>query len=633
MHVRAIRPRRHRVAAACLAAVATLALGGCTLLSEYVDNGFKLGPNYSRPCVPAPEKWLDQGDPRVLVGCPNLATWWQVFNDPVLEELIHRAYSCNLTLRAHAFEILAAEQQRRIARTLLLPQSQAGSYSYTHTMVSNTGGAAVGPASFFGTGLAPSSSPPPVSVTSTPIAGEVDPGPGTTTTGANAGGISTTGAPNVGGVGSRTFDNWATNANMAWELDFWGLYRRNIEAATAARDQSILNSDETAVLVLAGVAQKYIEIRTLQRRLELARRNVALQEPLVAGYERRYRAGIANAHPGYAQLRSNLENTRALIPALEITLRETNNALCSLLGMPMEDLQKIIGDGTVVDRADPQSRHVRIPQPIDYAVVVGIPGEVLLQRPDVRAAEQQLKIQSAQIGISEAEMFPHFGVNGSIGLASNRLNHLFTTQSGTGTIGPSLSWNILNYGRLLRNLHIQNDVYQQDVAEYQQALLNANQDAENALTAYLKSIEQAGHLHESAVSAVDLTEYLLRNLREGYVGPTGVDTGAFINQLFTATNFQVTQQDAAAQAEGNIALNLILLYRAMGGGWQLRLCGERPGMGACGPFCLPAETAVPPPTATVAGHGGKNHTALDAEGSILFPQPITVSRPTQSGKD
>src|SRR5947209_12893855 len=227
-------------------------------------------------------------------------------------------------------------------------------------------------------------------------------------------------------------------------------------------------------------------------------------------------------------------------------------------------------------------------------------------------------------------MYPHFGVNGSIGLASNRLNHLFTSQSGTGTIGPSLSWNILNYGRLLRNLYIQNDVYQQVVAEYQQALLNANQDAENALTAYLKSIEQAEHLRESANSAADLTNYLLRLFHEGYLPPGAADTSAFINQLFTASNFQVTQQDVAAQAEGNIALNLILIYRAMGGGWQPRLSGERPGLGECGGFCVPADS-VPPVLNTQLRISKDVPPASDDEPKLL-PTPINVARPTWSTK-
>jgi hypothetical protein len=208
---------------------------------------------------------------------------------------------------------------------------------------------------------------------------------------------------------------------------------------------------------------------------------------------------------------------------------------------------------------------------------------MLLLRPDVQAAERQLKIQSAQIGIAEAEMYPHIGINGSIGLAANSLSKLFNENSWTGSIGPSLNWNILNYGRLLSNVRLQDATYQQFVAEYQNAILTANQDAENALVAYLQSIEQARHLLDSADAAAKLSTYLIRQFRLGYLPPGAADTSAFINQIFTAINFQVTQQDAAAQAQGNIALNLILLYRALGGGWQIRLqdakraCGT-PGM-------------------------------------------------------
>jgi NodT family efflux transporter outer membrane factor (OMF) lipoprotein len=594
-----------RVAVACLA-LAALGLGGCALVSEYVDNGFKVGPNYAPPAVPLPPKWIDEDrDPRVAIGAPNLACWWDVFGDPTLTELIHRSYSSNLTLRAYALQIMSAEQQRRIAASELLPQSQTAALSYTHSQVSATGGAATGATGFFGTGLTPPSSAPPVSTPNTPIAGMLDPGPGTTSTDVSTGGIATAGGTPVGAGVGRFLNNWATSLNMSWELDFWGLYRRNLEAATASLDQSIFNSDEATVLILADVATMYVQIRTTQRRLELARRNVALQEPLVAQFEQRYRAGVANSLPGYAQLRSNLENTRALIPQLEITLREANNQLCNRLGIPMQDLATVLGDGTVSDPAHPERHEVRIPQPISYSVVVGIPGDVLLQRPDVKAAEQQLKIQSAEIGISEAEMLPHVGVNGSIGLASSSFNRLFGPQSGTGSIGPSLSWNILNYGRLLANVRIQNLVYQQFVAQYQQSLLNANQDAENALTAYLRSIEQASHLRQSAASAAELTDYLVRQFRQGYLPPGAPDTSSFINQMFTAVNFQVQQQDAAAQAEGNIALNLILLYRAMGGGWQLRLTDAKngcvQGCGGSGTSCGTANQSVAVGPAPIVG--------------------------------
>jgi hypothetical protein len=185
-------------------------------------------------------------------------------------------------------------------------------------------------------------------------------------------------------------------------------------------------------------------------------------------------------------------------------------------------------------------------------------------------------------------MYPHIGINGSIGLAANSFAKLFNTNSWTGSIGPSMTWNILLYGRLLANVRFQDDLYQQLVANYQNTLLTANQDAENALVAYLQSLEQARDLKASATAATDASDYLIKLLRKEFL-PAGADTSAFLNQLFTTLNFMVTQQDQAAQAEGNIALNLILLYRALGGGWQIRLQDGVHGQPAA---CNPEATTI-----------------------------------------
>jgi NodT family efflux transporter outer membrane factor (OMF) lipoprotein len=589
-----------------LTIAAALAQCGCTTsLPQWVHNGFKVGPNYRQPPAPIPAQWIDARNPRVSQGDANLRDWWNVFDDPILTRLLYDAYANNLTQRAAAFHILQAREVLAIARGLLLPQSQSFILQYTRSMASATGGSPAAPGPTFGTALSPSTGLVGVTVPSTPIAGKIDPGTGTTTTATNAGLSSGTGSGTGGADPSRFFSNIATSLNASWELDFWGLFRRNLESAAASLDQSVENYDEMLVLLLADVATVYVEIRTLQRRLELARNNVALQEPLVAAFRKRYEAGVANSYPGYFQLLSNLENTKALIPTLEITLRQENNALCALLGQPMQDLLPALGDGTAPDPAAPDKRAVHIPRPVDYSVVVAIPGEYLLRRPDVLAAQDQLRIQSAQIGIAEAEMFPHIGINGSIGLASAHLRQLFEGRSWVGNIGPSLTWNILNYGRLLANVRFQNYLYQQFVLIYQQAVLNANQDAENALVAYLQSIDQTEHLKNSANAAANFTSYLIRQYRQGFLPPGAADTSAFINQIFTGVNFQVTQQDLAAQAEGNIALNLILLYRAMGGGWQIRLNGSvppnvNPEASILGVEPAPEEEKLPPPKRFVA---------------------------------
>jgi NodT family efflux transporter outer membrane factor (OMF) lipoprotein len=564
-------------------ALAGLALGqsGCTTaIGEWLHNGFKVGPNYQPPPAPLPPTWIDTGNPRVATGEPNLAAWWDVFGDLVLSRLIRAAYSQNLTVRQAAIQILQAQIQRNIACSELLPQAQTLLAQYTHGEVSRNNGVPPSPGATVTTGLSPSTVVGPLATASTPIAGATPFTPaGTTTTGTSPL-INAVAGGGGGGVppdGSRFFNNIAISANLAWELDFWGLLRRNLEAANASLDQSMHNYNVIVVQLLANVATQYVELRTLQRRLELARENVRDQEPYVNKLYQQYRAGSATAKPAYYQLKSNLDNTKALIPPLEIALRQANNQLCILLGIPVRDLLPELGDGVVADPNNPRKRAVQIPRPVDETVVVGIPGDILLRRPDVLAMEQQLRIQAAQIGIAEAEMFPHIGINGSIGLAADRLGRLFNQQSWIGSIGPSLAWNILNYGRLLANVRFQNNQYQQFVLAYQQTILNANQDAENALVAYLQSLEQAKHLQDSAYAAVQVTNYYFQHIKEGYQPPM-VTFLAYINQIFTAVNFRVTQQDAAAQAEGNIALNLILLYRSLGGGWQIGL-QDGPGRG------------------------------------------------------
>lgn len=587
-----------RAAACCLAAGAAFwGLSGCTSLPEYIHNGFKVGPNYKDPGAPLPEKWMDEKEPLVHTGNPNLASWWDVFEDPVLNDLIKRVHLENLTVRAAGAQIKQADELRKIALSELLPQAQTASVNYSRNMASLNNGALVGGGAAYGVGLNPAPFLSPVTPPLAPlnavavIAGGN--GTGATTTGFSAGGPGTAGGGGVGGVGgaNRFFSNVSTAGSLSWELDFWGLFRRNLEAANAGLDQSILNYDELVVIMLANLATQYVEIRTLQRRLELARKNVAMQEPLVKAYKDRADKGMANAPPGYFQLKSNLDNTKALIPPLEISLRQANNQLCELLGQPMQDLLPTLGVPLEPDVNMPSKRRIRIPHPVREDVVVGIPADILLKRPDVLAAERQLRIQCAQIGIAEAQLYPHIGINGTIGVAASNLPSLFSPNSWAGGIGPSLTWNILQYGRILANVRAQDYQFQQYVLTYQNAVLNANQDVENSIVAYIKTIDQAKYLRDSADAAVALTKYLYTQFEKGYL-PTGiVDTSAFVTQVWTAVNFQVTQEDLAAQAEGNIALQLILLYRAMGGGWQIRFNQDNNGNN---PACVPPAVPFPP---------------------------------------
>lgn len=622
----------------CSLACAALAQTGCTTgFANWVHNGFKVGPNYHPPSAPLPPQWIDYAHPLVHIGEANLASWWDAFGDPILSKLIHQAYAQNLTLRQVGVLIQQAQVQRKIALAELLPQGQSMTGGYGHGILA-TRNFGVNPASGpqFGTSLAPSVVVSGLSTPSTPIGGSAAFGAGaaaagTTTTGTSPLINSSIGA---GGAGSgiprgdeRVWNDWGDSLNLSWELDFWGLYRRNLEAANANLEQSMHNCDEMVVQFLANVATQYVQIRILQRRLELARRNVALQEPLVNSLYQQFKAGIVASKPAYYQLKSNLDNTRGLIPPLEITLRASNNALCVLLGVPVHDLLPELGDGTAPDPNDPGKWAVRIPVPLDEKVVLGIPGEILLRRPDVQAMEMQLRIQNAQMGIAEAQMLPHIGINGNIGLAADRLSLLFNQQSWIGSIGPSMTWNILNYGRLLANVRVQNKIYQQYVLAYQQTILNADEDVENTLVSYLRSLEQSQHLTNSANAAVEVTKYYYDQIGEGYL-PPGATSLTYYNQIFTAVNFRVTQQDLAAQAQGNIGLNLILLYRALGGGWQIK--NEHNPNDGEGP-CLPCGPELPTPNPEGVPPG-----VLPAPGPTIEelppPRPIPQSPMTELPK-
>src|SRR5438128_551813 len=178
------KQRGRLVLTLCLTASVALGQCGCTTgLVEYVRNGLKVGPNYQRPPVPLTLRWIDQQNALVRVGEPNLATWWEVFDDPILNGLIRRSYSRNLTLRAAGFQILAARAQRAIALGELFPQTQTFNAQYTHSELSRNVG------------------------------------------------VGTGGGGSGAGSGGRFVDNVSTSANLAWELDFWGLFRRSVEAA------------------------------------------------------------------------------------------------------------------------------------------------------------------------------------------------------------------------------------------------------------------------------------------------------------------------------------------------------------------------------------------------------------------
>jgi NodT family efflux transporter outer membrane factor (OMF) lipoprotein len=350
----------------------------------------------------------------------------------------------------------------------------------------------------------------------------------------------------------RFYNQWDYGFKLAWELDFWGRFRRAIEAANASLDASIENYDAVLVTLLGDVATYYVQLRTFQQRIEYAKDNVKLQRETLKIVEARFKAGTTTKLD-VVQARSTLEQTEAQIPELEISLRQANNQLCILLGIPPQELQARLG-----------------PAPIPTApaeVAAGIPADLLRRRPDVRRAERQAAAQSAQIGVAEADFYPYISINGTIGYSAEQFKNLFRTNALAGSIGPSFQWNILNYGRILNNVRFQDAKFQELVAAYQNTVLSASQDVESGLVTFLRAQERTKFQAASVADAEEAVKVALQQYQAGTIDFTRV------TQLEQAL---VLLQDTLAQARGEIALGLIQVYRALGGGWEIRL-------GACEP--------------------------------------------------
>ena len=478
-------------------ACATLTVG-CT----------KVGPDYLRPESNLSTAWLDVGDKRVKTEPAEYRNWWKVFKDATLDQLIDTAYRENLTVRLAGVRVLEARAQLGAAIGSLYPQTQQAFGS----VLKNRESAGT---SVIGTSVS---------------------------------------APRFGGL-----SYWqAQVALMAnWEIDFWGKFRRAIESADASLLAAVANYDTALVSLTADVANSYIAIRTLQRRLDIARRNVVIQRESLEIAQARFTGGTTSQRD-VEQAKTVLASTEATIPILETQLRQAGNALSVLLGMPPNRLVKQLrGNGN-------------IPAPAAQ-VTVGIPVDLLRRRPDIRAAEYQAMSQCALIGVSKAELYPAFSLTGnfmpgnfgmlSTDVGKNVLGNLFNWRNRQGTIGPAVQWNIFNYGQLTNLVRVQDARFQALLITYQNAILSAQREVEDNLIAFLRTQEQATFLQESAEAAFRSLNLAVLQYREGITDFTTV---------LTAEQALLSNEDSLASALGNISQSLVGVYRALGGGWEVR---------------------------------------------------------------
>ncbi len=469
-------------------------LGGCT----------RLGPDFTPPKAPKLPKELQRHNEE---SAKELASWWKVFNDPTLELLIKHATTQNLDIQAAGLRILQSRTLLGIANGLQYPQYQQLSGSYTTTY---------------------------------------------------RGGFSD--------ISNLSFD-------LGWEMDIWGKYARGIESAEASLYLSIASYRDIMLSVVAEVARNYILYQTTKERIEYAKRNIAIQERVAKLTQLQYHAGNVS-ELDMQQARTQLYNTKASLPALQLSKRKAINALAVLLGTTSDEVKKLLksdedsknihferyliatkkGELQLAERATSLTDLHYTPLP-RFDPYKKIDASLLLQRPDIKAAEYKAHAASAKIGQEEAKLYPSFTLFGTIGINSPSI----LGENISVSAGPAFRWDILHYERLKNQIRFADARFEETLVNYSKKVLQASQDVSNALHAYISTQQQLKEREKALQATIRAFNISVRQYQDGLV--------SYQRLLSTVEKLTFTQ-DLYAQTRGAMATDAVLLYKALGGGWQ-----------------------------------------------------------------
>jgi len=463
---------------------ASLTLAGCAAV----------GPDFVQPGVPIPDAWESVDDAGLKATHYELVEWWEVFNDPVLDQLVDIAQQQNYSLELAGLKVLESRAQLGIAVGTQYPQQQV-----------------------------------------------------------TAGGVTQISPSENAGQGNTAFSQYDLGASLAWEMDFWGKFRRGIESADASLAASIANYDEAMVLVTAQVVSNYVTIRILEEQLRIAYENLKLQQRSYDIAEVLYRNG-QDSELDVQQAKSLLLGTQATVPDLKTQLSLSQNALNTLLGQTNGYVEKLIVNGPIPD--------------VPKEVAVGIPADLLRRRPDLRQAELQAVAQNAQVGVATADLYPSIALSGSLGVVSisrdvggGGSSDLFSSDSLSYNAGASFTWPVLNYGRIRNNIRVQDAKLQQAIVSYQQTVLDAAQEVDDAMVSLAGAQAQKVILHDAVEAARRSNELSMLQYKEGFSG---------YQRVLDAQKSLFSQQNRYAASQGQAVQSLVQLYKALGGGWEVR---------------------------------------------------------------
>jgi len=456
--------------------------------------GCRVGPNYKRPAVDIPQSYRGATAPDIALtsSASSLAEerWAAVFQDATLQHLVQEALANNLDLRIAAQRVLEAQAQVGIAHSQQLPTVSGGA-SYSALQI-------------------PSS-----------LAGN-----------------NSNGSP-----ANSFFNGGGLSASAAWNLDFWGMYRRQTEAARAELLASEWGRRATRTTLVQSVAQAYFDLRSLDSQLEITQSTIKARKDslqLTQLLEQHGAASLADVR----QAEELLHAAQANLPDLRRQITVQENAISILLGH----------NPGAIDRGLQVAE-----QPHPEQVPVGVPSQLLERRPDVQQAEAKLIAANARIGVARAQFFPQMSLTSLGGSASNQLQAVFSGQNAYWYAAGSLSQPIFDGGRIRSNYRLSKAQEQEMLLEYQKTILNALKDVSNSLVSYKETRE---HREEESLQVVSATD-AVRLARLRYAG----GNTSYLEVLTTDTALYDAQL-LLAQAQQQEAASLVQLYTALGGGWQ-----------------------------------------------------------------
>lgn len=338
---------------------------------------------------------------------------------------------------------------------------------------------------------------------------------------------------------------WQAGVDASWEIDVFGRIRRGVEAADADLQSLAENQRDVLVIVVSEVARNYADARAFQARIAVAENAIRAQNDTVGLTNSRFKAGLTS-EVDVAQAQAQLARREALLPDLRSGYRQAVHRLGVLLGRePAAVLSELAEPGTI--------------PAIKAPVQTGLPAELLARRPDVRRAERQLAAATARIGVATADLYPRFSLLGSLGVSALDFSDLFKEESVYWTIGPSIQWKLLNGWRVRNNIKAADARAAQAMTVYEQSILTALEDVENSIVAFSQEQARRRALSVAAESNQRAVQLATDRYKSG--------VGDFLTVL-DAQRQLYDAQDQLAESQGAVSIDLIRLYKSLGGGWD-----------------------------------------------------------------